>query len=160
MTGVTHDENARFAEGPSQRREWPGIGRVPVDRRACCIGGHSWHDSSCQLYQQCFHQNRPEARWLHQLERRAHRRQARSANIPTQNLRKRQNRSTAGPPGIGCAAIPSFKVADRVERIGVLVPIWMQVGIVTKVIPNKHAMRALPKTVFPFPLNAQEDGIT
>jgi hypothetical protein len=62
--------------------------------------------------------------------------------------------------GIGCAAMPLFKVGDRVERIGVLVPIWMQVGIVTKVIPNKHAMRALPKAVFPFPLNAQEDGIT
>jgi hypothetical protein len=44
----------------------------------------------------------------------------------------------------------SFKVGDGVERIGVLVPIWMQVGIVTKVIPNKHVMRALPKGFFCF----------
>jgi len=44
------------------------------------------------------------------------------------------------PPGIGCAAMPSFKVGDRVERIGVLVPRWMKVGIVTKVIPNKHGI--------------------
>jgi len=36
--------------------------------------------------------------------------------------------------------MPSFKVGDRVERIGVLVPIWMKVGIVTKVIPNKHGI--------------------
>jgi hypothetical protein len=34
----------------------------------------------------------------------------------------------------------SFKVGDRVERIGVLVPIWIKVGIVTKVIPNKHGI--------------------
>ena len=36
--------------------------------------------------------------------------------------------------------MPSFKLGDRVERIGVLVPIWMKVGIVTKVIPNKHGI--------------------
>jgi len=36
--------------------------------------------------------------------------------------------------------MPLFKVGDRVERIGPLVPIWMKVGIVTKVIPNEHDM--------------------
>jgi len=36
--------------------------------------------------------------------------------------------------------MPSFKVGDRVKRIGVLVPIWMKVGIVTKVIPNKDGI--------------------
>ena len=36
--------------------------------------------------------------------------------------------------------MPSFKVGDRVERMGVLVPIWMKVGIVTEVIPNKHGI--------------------
>jgi len=34
----------------------------------------------------------------------------------------------------------SFKVGDGVERIGVLVPMWMKVGIVAKVIPNKHGI--------------------
>jgi len=34
----------------------------------------------------------------------------------------------------------SFKVGDPVERIGVLVPIWMKVGMVTKVLPNKHGI--------------------
>ena len=52
----------------SQRREWPRIGRVPVDYRACCVGGHGWHESGCQLHQQRFHQDGPEARRLHQLE--------------------------------------------------------------------------------------------
>ena len=37
--------------------------------------------------------------------------------------------------------MPSFKVGDRVERIGELFPtIWMKVGIVTKVIPNEHGI--------------------
>jgi hypothetical protein len=34
-----------------------------------------------------------------------------------------------------------FKVGDRVERIGPLVPIWMKVGIITKVIPNKDGIK-------------------
>jgi len=36
--------------------------------------------------------------------------------------------------------MPSFNVGDRVERIGVLVPIWMKIGIITKVIPNEHGI--------------------
>ena len=36
--------------------------------------------------------------------------------------------------------MPSFNVGDRVEPIGVLVPIWMKIGIITKVIPNEHGI--------------------
>jgi hypothetical protein len=42
--------------------------------------------------------------------------------------------------GIGCAAMPLFKVGDRVERIGVLAPTWMKEGIITRVIPNKYGI--------------------
>jgi len=42
-------------------------------------------------------------------------------------------------PGIVRAAMPSFKVGDHVERIGV-VPGWMKVGVITKVIPSKHGI--------------------
>src|SRR5215831_20825975 len=38
------------------------------------------------------------------------------------------------------AVMPSFKIGDRVERISVLAPTWMKVGIVTRVIPNKHGI--------------------
>ena len=34
--------------------------------------------------------------------------------------------------------MPKFKVADRVERIGSLVPDYMRNGIVTRVIPNNE----------------------
>ena len=34
----------------------------------------------------------------------------------------------------------AFKVGDRVERIGTLVPLWMHDGIVTDVIPNKDGI--------------------
>jgi hypothetical protein len=34
--------------------------------------------------------------------------------------------------------VPKFKVGDRVERIGWLVPEYMRNGIVTGVIPNKQ----------------------
>ena len=44
--------------------------------------------------------------------------------------------------GIGCAAMPLFKVGDRVERIGVLAPTWMKEGIITKVIPNKYGIES------------------
>ena len=30
-----------------------------------------------------------------------------------------------------------FKLGDRVERMGALVPTWMKIGMITKVIPNK-----------------------
>ena len=43
-------------------------------------------------------------------------------------------------PGIGSAAMPLFKVGDRVERMGPLIPKWMKVGIVTKVIPNEYGL--------------------
>jgi hypothetical protein len=33
-----------------------------------------------------------------------------------------------------------FKVGDRVERIGPLVPAWMKYGVITKVIPDKHGI--------------------
>jgi len=33
-----------------------------------------------------------------------------------------------------------FKVGDRVERIGALVPDWMKYGVITKVIPDKHGI--------------------
>ena len=33
-----------------------------------------------------------------------------------------------------------FKVGDRVERIGFLIPTWMKVDIITKVIPNKDGI--------------------
>ena len=36
--------------------------------------------------------------------------------------------------------MPSFKVGDRVERVGPLAPVWMKAGIVTKVIPNKDGV--------------------
>ena len=36
--------------------------------------------------------------------------------------------------------MPLFKIGDRVERIGVLVPIWMKIGLVIKVIPDKHGI--------------------
>ena len=36
--------------------------------------------------------------------------------------------------------MPSFRVGDRVERVGPLAPVWMKVGIVTKVIPNKDGI--------------------
>jgi len=35
-------------------------------------------------------------------------------------------------------AVPRFKIGDRVERIGWLVPEYMSKGIVTGVIPNKQ----------------------
>ena len=35
------------------------------------------------------------------------------------------------------AIMPKFKIGDRVERIGSLVPIYMQRGVVIGVIPNK-----------------------
>jgi len=44
--------------------------------------------------------------------------------------------------GIGCAAMPLFKVGDRVERIGVLAPTWMKEGIITNVIPNKYGFES------------------
>jgi hypothetical protein len=34
--------------------------------------------------------------------------------------------------------VPKFKVGDRVERVGWLVPEYMRKGIVTGVIPNKQ----------------------
>jgi len=34
--------------------------------------------------------------------------------------------------------MPKFKIGDRVERIGSLVPDYMSSGIVTRVIPNKE----------------------
>jgi hypothetical protein len=42
-------------------------------------------------------------------------------------------------PGIGSAVMP-FKVGDRVERIGSLVPDWMKCGVITRVIPDKHGI--------------------
>jgi len=44
--------------------------------------------------------------------------------------------------GIGCAAMPLFRVGDRVERIGVLGPQWMKVGIITRVIPNEYGIES------------------
>ena len=44
--------------------------------------------------------------------------------------------------GIGCAAMPLFKVGDRVERIGVLAATWMKEGIITNVIPNKYGIES------------------
>ena len=32
--------------------------------------------------------------------------------------------------------MPKFKVGDRVERIGSLVPEWMRSGVILRVIPN------------------------
>jgi hypothetical protein len=32
--------------------------------------------------------------------------------------------------------MPKFKVGDRVERIGSLVPEWMHSGVIMRVIPN------------------------
>ena len=34
--------------------------------------------------------------------------------------------------------MPKFKVGDRVERIGSLVPEYMRSGIITRVIPNNQ----------------------
>ena len=36
----------------------------------------------------------------------------------------------------GGAVVPKFKVGERVERIGSLVPEYMRSGVVTRVIPN------------------------
>ena len=36
--------------------------------------------------------------------------------------------------------MPLFKVGDRVERIGELVPTFMKEGIITKIIPHKHGI--------------------
>jgi hypothetical protein len=36
--------------------------------------------------------------------------------------------------------MPKFKVGDRVERIGSLVPEYMRSGIITRVIPNNQGM--------------------
>jgi hypothetical protein len=33
-----------------------------------------------------------------------------------------------------------FKIGDRVERVGALVPTWMRVGIVIRIIPNKQGI--------------------
>jgi hypothetical protein len=35
--------------------------------------------------------------------------------------------------------MPRFKVGDRVERIGSLIPEYMRSGVVIRVIPNEHA---------------------
>jgi hypothetical protein len=40
----------------------------------------------------------------------------------------------------GAAPMPKFKVGDRVERIGSLVPEYMRSGIITRVIPNNQGM--------------------
>jgi hypothetical protein len=34
--------------------------------------------------------------------------------------------------------MPKFKIGDRVERIGSLVPEWMHSGVIMRVIPNDH----------------------
>jgi hypothetical protein len=36
--------------------------------------------------------------------------------------------------------MPSFKVGDRVERVGALVPPYMQNGTIVRVIPNKDGL--------------------
>jgi hypothetical protein len=36
--------------------------------------------------------------------------------------------------------MPKFKVGDRVERIGSLVPEYMRHGVITRVIPNKDVV--------------------
>jgi hypothetical protein len=36
--------------------------------------------------------------------------------------------------------MPSFKIGDRVERIGPLVPDYMRSGVITRVIPNKDGL--------------------
>jgi hypothetical protein len=38
----------------------------------------------------------------------------------------------------GAAIMPKFKVGDRVERIGSLVPEYMRSGVVVRVIPNEQ----------------------
>jgi len=38
--------------------------------------------------------------------------------------------------------MPLFKVGDHVERIGVLGPKWMKVGIITRVIPNEYGIES------------------
>jgi hypothetical protein len=38
------------------------------------------------------------------------------------------------------APMPKFKVGDRVERIGSLVPEWMQNGVILRVIPNDQGL--------------------
>jgi hypothetical protein len=36
--------------------------------------------------------------------------------------------------------MPRFKVGDRVERVGVLIPPYMRDGTITSVIPNKDGL--------------------
>jgi hypothetical protein len=36
--------------------------------------------------------------------------------------------------------MPKFKIGDRVERIGVLVPNYMRKGVVTRIIPNPQGI--------------------
>lgn len=36
--------------------------------------------------------------------------------------------------------MPRFKVGDQVERIGAMVSPYPQVGVITRVIPNKHGI--------------------
>jgi hypothetical protein len=40
---------------------------------------------------------------------------------------------------VGSGNMPRFKVGDRVERIGSLIPEYMRSGVVVRVIPNEHA---------------------
>ena len=51
----------------------------------------------------------------------------------------RSHKRSRTPPGTVRAAMPWFKVGDHVERIGV-VPRWLKVGVITKVIPSKHGI--------------------
>jgi hypothetical protein len=34
--------------------------------------------------------------------------------------------------------VPKFKVGDRVERVGTLVPSYMKNGVITRVIPSEY----------------------
>ena len=62
----------------------------------------------------------------------------------------RSQKSTKAPRFVriatdaGCAAMPLFRVGDRVEGIGALVPTWMREGIVIKLIPQKHGIGRQP----------------
>jgi hypothetical protein len=49
-------------------------------------------------------------------------------------------RAPCFPNGLESEAMPKFKVGDRVERIGTLVPTYMKNGIITQVIPNEYGI--------------------
>src|SRR5262249_37175403 len=67
---IPNEENARSDDRTSQRRKWPGVGRISAYCRPGCPSRNCWNEYRSKLHQQRFHSIGCETRQLHQLESR------------------------------------------------------------------------------------------